>query len=98
MKAANGGKMVRGSDEPIAKQEGEASEEEELPTELALGSDGRLYVNAEGVDPEKIKGRTRFVGFAMTDEEAATAVGLIHQTAFNVTVAAVPLWRKPQRR
>ena len=97
MKAANGVKMASGSGEPVATQEGEASEEE-LPTELALGSDGRLYVNAEGVDPEKIKGRTRFVGFAMTDEEAATAVGLIHQTAFNVTVAAVPLWRKPQQR
>ncbi|TKC95803.1 hypothetical protein [Polyangium fumosum] len=96
MKAAKGGKMARGSGKPVAKQEGEAPEE--LPTELALGSDGRLYVNAEGVDPEKIKGRTRFVGFAMTDEEAAAAVGLIHQTAFNVTVAAVPLWKKQQRR
>ncbi|MDI1430165.1 hypothetical protein [Polyangium sorediatum] len=95
MKAAKGRKMARGSGEPVAKQEGEAPEE--LPTELALGSDGRLYVNAEGVDPEKIKGRTRFVGFAMTEEEAGVAIEQIHRMAFNVTVAAVPMGKRRQK-
>ncbi|MDI1480412.1 hypothetical protein [Polyangium sp. y55x31] len=67
----------------------------ELPTELALGSDGRLYVNAEGVDPEKLQGRKMFVGFAMTEEEeAGVAVGEIHRIAFNVTVAAVPMGKR----
>jgi hypothetical protein len=58
----------------------------ELPTELALGSDGRIYVNAEGVDPQKLGGRKMFQGFAMTPEEAELAVEEIHKLAFNVTV------------
>jgi hypothetical protein len=58
----------------------------ELPTELALGSDGRIYVNAEGVDPAKLEGRKMFQGFAMTHEEAELAVVEIHKVAFNVTV------------
>ncbi len=90
MRAGRGGKAARAGREPVAKQQEEEAPAE-LPTELALGSDGRLYVNAEGVDPEVIKGRKMFVGFAMTEEEAGVAVEQIHRIAFNVTVAAVPL-------
>ncbi|MDC3959898.1 hypothetical protein [Polyangium jinanense] len=60
---------------------------EELPTELALGSDGLIYVNAEGIDPARYAGRKMFTGFAMTPEEAERAVEEIHRLAFNVTVS-----------
>jgi hypothetical protein len=40
-----------------------------IPTELALGSDGRLYVNAEGVDAQRMMGREMFVGHALTSGE-----------------------------
>jgi len=59
---------------------------DEIPTELALGSDGRIYVNAEGVAPEKLAGRKIWRGFALTDEEAAVAREEIHRVAFNVTI------------
>lgn len=96
MKAGSGGKTAKAGGEPVAKREEEEAPAE-LQTELALGSDGRLYVNAEGVDPEKIKGRKMFVGFAMTEEEAGVAVEQIHRMAFNVTVAAVPMGeRRPK--
>ncbi|TKD02407.1 hypothetical protein [Polyangium fumosum] len=60
----------------------------ELPTELALGSDGLIYVNAEGIDPARYAGRKMFTGFAMTPSEAERAVEEIHRLAFNVTVSA----------
>ncbi|MDI3290184.1 hypothetical protein [Polyangium sp. 15x6] len=60
---------------------------QDLPTELALGSDGLIYVNAEGVDPARYAGRKMFTGFAMTPEEAERAVEEIHRLAFNVTVS-----------
>lgn len=75
--------------------EGEVTEE--LPTELALGSDGRLYVNAEGVDPAKMEGRKMFHGFAMTREEVTLAVEEIHRMAFNVT-AGVQLTLAERRK
>jgi hypothetical protein len=59
----------------------------ELVTELALGSDGLIYVNAEGMDPARYAGRKMFQGFAMTSEEAERAVMEIHRLAFNVTVS-----------
>jgi len=65
----------------------EEDEGAELPTELCVGSDGVIYVNAEGIDPEKLKGRKMFHGFAMTVEEMAVAVEEIHRLAFNVTVS-----------
>ncbi|MDI1477615.1 hypothetical protein [Polyangium sp. y55x31] len=69
----------------VRKGENEALPE--LPTELALGSDGLLYVNAEGIDPARYAGRKMFTGFAMTPEEADRAVEEIHRLAFNVTVS-----------
>ncbi|MDI1450609.1 hypothetical protein [Polyangium sp. 6x1] len=60
----------------------------ELPTELALGSDGLIYVNAEGIDPARYAGRKMFTGFAMTPAEAERAVEEMHRLAFNVTVSA----------
>jgi len=67
--------------------DGETREDEEPPTELCLGTDGILYVNAEGVDPEKIQGRKMFHGYAMTPEERTIAVVEIHRLAFNITVS-----------
>jgi len=62
-------------------------EKVELPTELCLGSDGVIYVNAAGIDPEKIRDRKMFHGYAMTTEEMEVAVDEIHRLAFNVTVS-----------
>lgn len=67
--------------------DGETSADEEPPTELCLGTDGMIYVNAEGIDPAKIQGRKMFHGYAMTPEERTIAVGEIHRLAFNVTVS-----------
>jgi hypothetical protein len=64
-----------------------AEEDYMLPTELCIGSDGIIYINAEGIDPEKIRGRPMFHGFALTEEEMQVAVAEIHRLAFNVTVA-----------
>lgn len=58
-----------------------------LPTELCIASDGVIYVNAEGIDPAKLKGRKMFHGFAMTEEEMGIAVHQIHRLAFNVTMS-----------
>ena len=63
------------------------AEVKELSTELCLGSDGIIYVNAEGVAPEKIQGRKMFHGYAMTPEEQEIAVGEMHRLAFNITVS-----------
>jgi hypothetical protein len=41
----------------------------ELPTEIALASDGILYVSTTGRDPEPIAGRKLFVGYALTKAE-----------------------------
>jgi hypothetical protein len=92
-KAAPGRKRAGGKRERASK--GEVTEE--LPTELALGSDGRLYVNAEGVDPAKMEGRKMFRGFAMTREEVTLAVEEIHRMAFNVT-AGVQLTLAERRK
>lgn len=61
-----------------------------LPTELALGSDGRIYVNAEGIDAARLKGRKMFYGYALTQKEAARALLELHRVAFNITIAAKP--------
>lgn len=78
-----------------------ATKEDEAPsdltTELALGSDGVIYVNAEGVDPARYAGRKMFQGFAMTPEEAEIAVMEIHRLAFNVTVSAQAGARKAKK-
>jgi len=67
---------------------GEASGDgAKLPTELCIASDGMIYVNAEGIDPEKIQGRKMFHGYAMTAEEMGLAVHAIHRLAFNITVS-----------
>ena len=71
-----------------------------MTTELALGSDGVIYVNAEGIDPARYAGRKMFQGFAMTPEEAERAVLEIHRLAFNVTVsvqAGKPRSKKKER-
>jgi hypothetical protein len=69
----------------------------ELVTELALGSDGLIYVNAEGMDPARYAGRKMFQGFAMTSEEAERAVMEIHRLAFNVTVSVQAGARRPRK-
>ncbi|MRG90349.1 hypothetical protein [Polyangium spumosum] len=63
-------------------------EPEELITELALGSDGRIYVNASHLTAKEREGRRMFQGYAMTPEEAQRAAAAVHQIAFNVTVSA----------
>jgi hypothetical protein len=40
-----------------------------LETELALATDGGLYVNAAGVQEERMQDRARFQGYALTEEE-----------------------------
>ncbi|MDC3984556.1 hypothetical protein [Polyangium jinanense] len=57
-----------------------------LPTELAIGTDGRIYINAESMPPDKREGRLMFQGYAMTPAEARDAIDTIHRLAFNVTV------------
>ncbi|UQA61838.1 hypothetical protein [Polyangium aurulentum] len=83
-----------------ARAEGAADEigEKELPTEFCLGSDGCIYVNVEGTDPEKIEGRKMFHGYAMTREETEVAMDEIHRLAFNVTVAVQDAMRRQRAR
>ncbi|MRG95584.1 hypothetical protein [Polyangium spumosum] len=50
---------------------------------LALGSDGRVYVEAGVIDAE---GRDVFRGHAATAEEATRAADALHRAAFNITV------------
>jgi hypothetical protein len=69
-----------------------------LPTELCIGSDGIIYINAEGIDPDKIRGRPMFHGFALTEEEMEVAVAEIHRLAFNVTVAVQEEMRQRRSR
>lgn len=38
-------------------------------TELAIGSDGTIYLNAEGYDRREFVGRQPFLGFALTRHE-----------------------------
>jgi hypothetical protein len=73
-------------------------EQVELPTEMCLGSDGVIYVNAVGIDPEKIRDRKRFHGYALTNEEMEVAVDEIHRLAFNVTVSMQEEIRQRQLR
>jgi len=77
---------------------GHGDEGAELPTELCIGSDGVIYVNAEGIDPERIKDRKMFHGFAMTEQEMEVAVDEIHRLAFNVTVSVQEEMRKRRLR
>ncbi|UQA62436.1 hypothetical protein [Polyangium aurulentum] len=80
---------------------GEAKAEDEqveLPTELCLGSDGVIYVNAQGIAPEKIRDRKMFYGYAMTEEEMEVAVDEIHRLAFNVTVSMQEAMRQRSLR
>ncbi|MRG98283.1 hypothetical protein [Polyangium spumosum] len=63
----------------------EEKEPEELFTELALGSDGLLYVNAEHLTAEEREGRRMFQGYAMTPAEAQRAASAMHKIAFNIT-------------
>jgi len=70
------------------------SSDTDLPTELAIGSDGRIYVNAESLPPEKRAGRPMFQGYAMTLEEARHAVETLHRLAFNVTVEVLQATRE----
>jgi hypothetical protein len=44
------------------------------PTELAIGHDGTIYVNAEGVDAAKLVGRKLFVGHALRRDEIREAL------------------------
>jgi hypothetical protein len=81
-----------------ASKEEDQSEDDALPTELCLGSDGLIYVNAEGVNPEMLKGRKLFHGFAMTPEEASVAVEELHRLAFNVTIAVQQVLRERRAR
>src|SRR5690349_15208722 len=80
------------------KRQAEEDESSELPTELCIGSDGVIYVNAEGIDPERIKGRKMFHGFAMTEQEMKVAVDEMHRLAFNVTVSVQEAMRKRRLR
>ncbi|MDI1484352.1 hypothetical protein [Polyangium sp. y55x31] len=66
----------------------------ELPTEFAIGSDGRIYINAESLPPEKREGRPMFQGYAMTPEEARHAVETLHKLAFNITVEVLQATRE----
>jgi len=65
--------------------EGEAPKE--LPTELAFGTDGLIYVSAERMEPGMLEGRAVFQGYALTPEETKLALDEIHQLACNVTIA-----------
>jgi hypothetical protein len=40
-----------------------------LATELAIASDGRIYINADGIDPGRLARRDLFVGYALTEAE-----------------------------
>ena len=83
--------MAKMQAQPHRKEAPRTSPEEEpqeLPTELAFGSDGRIYINAKHVRPEKRKGRMVFKGYAMTPEETRAARVAIHKAAFNITVEA----------
>ncbi|MDI1437476.1 hypothetical protein [Polyangium sorediatum] len=63
-------------------------EPQELMTELALGSDGLVYVNAEHLSAEQREGRRMFQGYAMTPVEAKRAAEAMHRIAFNITAEA----------
>jgi len=76
----------------------EQAKSDELPTELCFGTDGCIYVNAEGLDPEKLASRKMFHGYAMTAEEAKVAVKEIHRLAFNVTVSVQEVMRQRRAR
>ncbi len=72
-------------------------EPKELITELAFGSDGFLYVNAEHLSAEERDGRRMFQGYAMTPDEAQRAASAMHTLAFNVIVSAMPKARPSSR-
>ncbi|MDI3290468.1 hypothetical protein [Polyangium sp. 15x6] len=63
----------------------DTAEPPELPTEYAIGSDGRFYVTEEGFKRGGTVGRKQFVGYQLTDEEAAEVWDAIHRLAFNAT-------------
>ncbi|HVK70418.1 MAG TPA: hypothetical protein VM694_38460 [Polyangium sp.] len=63
----------------------EVGEPDELPTEYAIGSDGRLYVTEDGFKPGATEDRKQFIGFQLTAEEAGEVWDKIHRQAFNAT-------------
>ncbi len=86
--------MTSKKDGRIGAGHGVAKEPSALITELAFGSDGRIYITAKHLPPEKRKGRTMFQGYAMTPEEERAAREAIHKLAFNVTVEVSQQTRK----
>ncbi|MRG97833.1 hypothetical protein GF068_38825 [Polyangium spumosum] len=65
-----------------------------LPTELAFGSDGCIYINANSLPADMREGRPLFQGYALTPEEAAHAMEAIHMLALNVTVEVLKAARE----
>ncbi|MDC0750046.1 hypothetical protein [Polyangium mundeleinium] len=58
-----------------------------LATEYATGSDGHLYVTGESFKPGATDGRKQFIGYRLSDEEAAEVWEEINRQAFNATQA-----------
>ncbi|MRG98294.1 hypothetical protein [Polyangium spumosum] len=75
--------------EPIPTTKEDEENPAELFAELALGSDGLLYVTAEHLTEEERQGRDRFEGYALTPEETQRAIDTMHTMAFNLTIAAM---------
>jgi len=46
-----------------------------IPTELAIGHDGTIYLNAEDMDPARLRGRRVFEGVALRAAEVEVARG-----------------------
>jgi hypothetical protein len=64
--------------------EGAHTQREDIPTQLAIGSDGRLYITADQL-PEPIRrGRRVFTGVALTPEEAAFATKIIEDASSEI--------------
>lgn len=52
----------------------------------AFGSDGRFYAPIQGVNPDKLRGRTRCTFYRLTREEEQHAQEEIRLISHNVTV------------
>lgn len=63
----------------------DTTEDPDLTTEFAIGSDGHLYVSAESLPPGSLAGRKQFVGYELTRNEAGQVWDTLHQLAFNAT-------------
>jgi len=79
------GKKQAQRGEPAPATSPEEKESEDLITELAFGTDGRIYLNAEHLSAEQREGRRMFQGYAMTPGEAKHAAKAMHKIAFNIT-------------